>query len=396
MTHPDDTDEDKKFLTTEMVDEIHTRLEARRVDQEQKKLEKKLKKGKKGAKRNPSVISRAPKSNQQARNYSFDPRPQPLGVADTNDASRPRSPNSKANKKCKKEPDHDEEVLDVPNKKRKKEPDEEVLEVPTVHKRVRFSSEPIYIPETQDWEDCESPEATPVPQPFLQITDPQIGTIVEEQDLLAFLQSIAPVEEQELLAFLQSIAPTIDLSTRIETFRRNDIWGLDDLEPLYERDYNDLVETLDVIFRKPFMDHGQMHPRVSSDGMKKVEIHALAAGIKRLEQQGSSRYGAASQPVADPQTFEEQELLTFLQSIAPTIDLSTRIETFRRNDIWGLDDLEPLYERDYDDLVETLDVIFRKPFMEGQMHPRVSSDGMKKVEIHALAAGIKRLERQGV
>ncbi|KAJ7049503.1 hypothetical protein C8F01DRAFT_1352485 [Mycena amicta] len=277
MTHPDDTDEDKKFLTTEMVDEIHTRLEARRVEQEQKKL----KKGKKDTKwnpRNPSVISRVAKSSQQ-----------PLAVPDTNDASRPRSPNSadatpsKANKKCKK-PDHDEEVLDVPNKKRKKEPDEEVLDGPrnvydshlsryiSLRRKIRRT---VNLPKQHRYHSppCKSPIR-------------RSAQLLKSRICWRFFKALRRLKSRSCWRFLQSIAPTIDLSTRIETFRRNDIWGLDDLEPLYERDYNDLVETLDVIFRKPFMDHGQMHPRVSSDGMKKVEIHALAAGIKRLERQG--------------------------------------------------------------------------------------------------------------
>ncbi|KAJ7056528.1 hypothetical protein C8F01DRAFT_1086877 [Mycena amicta] len=84
MTHPDDTDEDKKFLTTEMVDEIHTRLEARRVDQEQKKLEKKLKKGKKGAKRNPSVMSRAPQKQPAEPDH---PDSRPVGPRDPAEAA---------------------------------------------------------------------------------------------------------------------------------------------------------------------------------------------------------------------------------------------------------------------------------------------------------------------
>ncbi|KAJ7050885.1 hypothetical protein C8F01DRAFT_1377342 [Mycena amicta] len=90
---------------------------------------------------------------------------------------------------------------------------------------------------------------------------------------------------------------------------------------------------------------------------------------------------------------------SFLRRLEPTIDLSTRVDLFASNNIYDLADLQQYYSREYDDLVDTFDHMFRCRFLYEvqvgeRIQKRVRSGGMTIGEIHALVKGIQRLERR--
>ncbi|KAJ7056748.1 hypothetical protein C8F01DRAFT_1154786 [Mycena amicta] len=107
---------------------------------------------------------------------------------------------------------------------------------------------------------------------------------------------------------------------------------------------------------------------------------------------------ASVHPV-DASSSSKADFASFLRGLEPTIDLSTRVDLFASNDIHDFADLQQYYSREYDDLVDTFDHMFRRRFLYEvqvgeRMQKRVGSGGMTKGEIHALVKGIRELERR--
>ncbi|KAJ7050456.1 hypothetical protein C8F01DRAFT_1264130 [Mycena amicta] len=63
-------------------------------------------------------------------------------------------------------------------------------------------------------------------------------------------------------SFLRRLEPTIDLSTRVDQFASNDIYDLADLRQYYSREYDDLVDTFDHMFRRRFLYEVQVGERI--------------------------------------------------------------------------------------------------------------------------------------